>query len=150
SSHSTAHTKRRRSSSCGLRRLAGPGLGRKSRALRENFPTRRRRGVSGRRGARPTPVAHSLPRPAETVMLVAATDVERVGLLPWEPQVDVRKGRLRGRALALAMAASVAAVAVLAYWDAARESTSALQDFAEEQRTVAAALAAALRARSDL
>ena len=83
-------------------------------------------------------------------MLVAATDVERVGLFPWEPQVDVRKGRLRGRSLALAMAASVAAVALLAYWDAARESTAALEDFAEEQRTIAAALGAALLARSEL
>jgi signal transduction histidine kinase len=83
-------------------------------------------------------------------MLVAATDVERVGLYHWEPLVDVRKGRLRGKLLALAMVASVAAVAVLAYWDAARESTAALQDFAEEQRTIAAALGAALRARSEL
>jgi signal transduction histidine kinase len=82
-------------------------------------------------------------------MLVTASDVERVGLYHWEPQVDVRKGRLRGVTLALAMVASVAAVAALAYWDAARESAAALEDFAEEQRTLAAALGAALRVRSD-
>jgi signal transduction histidine kinase len=83
-------------------------------------------------------------------MLVAATDVERVGVFHGKRRVDVLKGRLRGRTLALAMAASVAAVALLAYWDAARESTAALQDLAEEQRTIAAALGAALRARSEL
>jgi two-component system NtrC family sensor kinase len=82
-------------------------------------------------------------------MLVGASDVEPVGLLQSEPLLNVGKGRLRGVTLALAMVASVAAVAALAYWDAARESTAALQDFAEEQRTIAAALSAALRVRSE-
>jgi signal transduction histidine kinase len=43
------------------------------------------------------------------------------------------------------MAATVAAIAILAYWDADRESAAALQDFAEEQATLARALGATLQ-----
>jgi signal transduction histidine kinase len=43
----------------------------------------------------------------------------------------------------------VVAVGALAYWDAQRESTAALEQFAEEQSTLATALAAALRTRAD-
>ena len=39
------------------------------------------------------------------------------------------------------MLAAVATVALLAYWDARRESDAALADFAQEQRTLAVALA---------
>lgn len=46
--------------------------------------------------------------------------------------------------LIVGMALSVAVVAGLAYWDSARESTAALRDFAEEQVTLAKALAVAL------
>ena len=46
------------------------------------------------------------------------------------------------------MAAIVAGVAGLAYWDAKRESSAALQDFAQEQATLARALGAALRIRA--
>jgi len=38
------------------------------------------------------------------------------------------------------MLAAVATVALLAYWDARRESDAALADFAQEQRTLAVAL----------
>jgi len=42
----------------------------------------------------------------------------------------------------------VGAIAGLAYWDAARESAAALQDFADEQATLAGALGAALRVQA--
>jgi signal transduction histidine kinase len=50
--------------------------------------------------------------------------------------------------LALAMVLVVSAIAGLAYVDAARESTAALEDFAVEQATLAHALGAALRLRA--
>jgi signal transduction histidine kinase len=55
--------------------------------------------------------------------------------------------RAGGRRLGLlgAMAAMVAGVAGLAYWDDRRESAAALEDFAQEQATLARALGAALR-----
>jgi signal transduction histidine kinase len=43
--------------------------------------------------------------------------------------------------LGVSMLAAVATVALLAYWDARRESDAALADFAQEQRTLAVALA---------
>jgi len=60
----------------------------------------------------------------------------------------MRHPSLPRAALALVMAAVIATVAGLSYWDSRRESTAALQDLAEEQRTLAAALGAALRIRS--
>ena len=57
----------------------------------------------------------------------------------------VRRGQRR---LAIAMVLVVCAIAGLAYVDAARESTAALEDFAEEQATLAHALGAALRLRA--
>jgi signal transduction histidine kinase len=45
------------------------------------------------------------------------------------------------------MAASVAVVALLAYWDEQRESTAALDDFAQEQATLAASVANELATR---
>jgi signal transduction histidine kinase len=49
--------------------------------------------------------------------------------------------------LIAAMIVVVASVAGLAYWDAERESAAALQDFAQEQATLASALGALLRTR---
>jgi len=55
---------------------------------------------------------------------------------------------MRRRAvLAVAMVATVVLVAALAYWDAERESAAALEDFAQEQATLATALGAGLRVR---
>jgi len=54
----------------------------------------------------------------------------------------------RRQRLAVAMVLVVCAIAGLAYEDAARESTAALEDFAEEQATLAHALGAALRLRA--
>jgi two-component system NtrC family sensor kinase len=51
-------------------------------------------------------------------------------------------------ALALVMIATVLLVAGLAYWDAERESAAALEDFAQEQATLATALGAGLRIRA--
>ncbi len=75
-----------------------------------------------------------------------------------ERDAGTRSGKIRllnGRALnwrrqrlAVAMVLVVCAIAGLAYEDAARESTAALQDFAEEQATLARALGAALRLRA--
>jgi signal transduction histidine kinase len=47
-----------------------------------------------------------------------------------------------------AMVASVAGIASLAHWDSVRESAAALQDFAEEQATLAKALGAGLGQRA--
>jgi two-component system, NtrC family, sensor kinase len=49
--------------------------------------------------------------------------------------------------LGWSMLASVASVAILAYWDARRESEAALADFAQEQQTLAVALAMDVRDR---
>ncbi len=49
--------------------------------------------------------------------------------------------------LALAMVATFAAVGALALWDANRESAAGLDDFAEEQATLAQALAVSLKIR---
>jgi two-component system NtrC family sensor kinase len=57
----------------------------------------------------------------------------------------VNRAALRRVALVGAMTAAVATVAGVAYWDAERESVAALQDFAQEQSTLAAALGSALR-----
>jgi two-component system NtrC family sensor kinase len=59
----------------------------------------------------------------------------------------VKTSPIRHLRLMAAMALIVALIAGLAYWDAARESTAALDQFAERQVTLARALAAALPAR---
>jgi signal transduction histidine kinase len=52
------------------------------------------------------------------------------------------------RRLAITMVVVVCVIAGLAYGDAARESTAALEDFAQEQATLARALGTALRVRA--
>ena len=81
-------------------------------------------------------------------MALAASSAQGVNALRLKVEGDARRAPPLRVALAFAMAAVVAAVAGLAYWDAERESTAALQDFAEEQSTLATALGAALRLRS--
>ena len=53
----------------------------------------------------------------------------------------------RTPALVWGMVAVIAAVAAIAYWDGERESSAALEDFAQEQVTLARGVAAALQAR---
>jgi signal transduction histidine kinase len=84
---------------------------------------------------------------AGPVMLVASLS-RNASLLGWEVDAAVNRATLRRLSLVGAMAVIVAAVAGLAYWDAERESAAALQDFAEEQATLASALGAALRVRA--
>jgi two-component system, NtrC family, sensor kinase len=81
-------------------------------------------------------------------MLLAATRAERATIWAWEFDAAVTRGALQRGTVIAAMVLIVAAIAGLAYWDAARESTAALQDFAEEQATLAGALGAALRIRT--
>ena len=69
-------------------------------------------------------------------------------VLDWDLDAHVNKGAVRRFGLGAAMVAIVAGVAGLAYWDAKRESGAALQDFAQEQATLAQALGAALRIRT--
>jgi len=64
------------------------------------------------------------------------------------PSPATLTGRRSQRRLAIAMVGVVCAIAGLAYEDAARESTAALDDFAQEQATLARALGAALRVRA--
>ncbi len=68
-------------------------------------------------------------RIAPTVTPIPLRDVWRTGPLGWS------------------MLAAVAGVGVLAYWDARRESEAALADFAQEQQTLAVALAMDVRDR---
>jgi signal transduction histidine kinase len=67
--------------------------------------------------------------------------------LDWDLDAPVNKVAGRWFGLGGAMVAIVAGVAGLSYWDARRESAAALQDFAQEQATLAGALGAALRIR---
>ncbi len=60
-------------------------------------------------------------------------------LVSWKPARNIR--------LIGAMVLIVAAIAALSYWDARRESDAALQDFADEQTTLARALAASFSSR---
>jgi len=53
----------------------------------------------------------------------------------------------KGRALVASMVAALVAVGGLAYWDDARESQAALDDFADEQATLASSVAVDLSAR---
>ena len=50
-------------------------------------------------------------------------------------------------ALVLGMVGAITMVAIVVYWDATRESAAALDDFAEEQATLARSVGSALRAR---
>jgi signal transduction histidine kinase len=77
-------------------------------------------------------------------MLPGASSV-RHALLPWDIELDVTRALRSRTALAVAMIGTVALVAALAYWDAERESTAALEDLAQEQATLAAALGTGLR-----
>jgi len=58
-----------------------------------------------------------------------------------------QNGGLHASALVWAMIGVVVAVSGVAYWDEERESTAALEDFAQEQATLAKSLAAALQVR---
>jgi len=64
------------------------------------------------------------------------------GPRPWGEDVLVSGKPARHISLLGAMVLVVAAVAALIYWDTQRESRAALQDFADEQTTLARALAA--------
>jgi signal transduction histidine kinase len=79
--------------------------------------------------------------------MLVATPARNATYLVWNAEDPVNRAGLRRLSLAAAMAAIVAVVAGLAYWDAERESAAALQDFAQEQATLAAAVSAALRIR---
>jgi signal transduction histidine kinase len=59
----------------------------------------------------------------------------------------VRRSGVRTPSILLWMALAIAVVTALAYWDEDRESQAALDDFAAEQTTVAASLAASLGQR---
>jgi two-component system, NtrC family, sensor kinase len=96
----------------------------------------------------PIRMAHSLPhREGPAMLLVASRTTNATALLACEPEDNVNRAALRRVALIGAMAATVAAVAGVSYWDAERESAAALQDFAQEQSTLAMALGSALRIR---
>jgi two-component system NtrC family sensor kinase len=79
------------------------------------------------------------------MLLVASRTTNASALVAWESKDDVNRAALRRVALIGAMAATVATVAGVAYWGAERESAAALQDFAQEQSTLAAALGSTLR-----
>ena len=86
-----------------------------------------------------TAMARGLPAVLAPVMLVLAS--RAVHAMPLERPGSGHVSRLSARAVGLgaAMALIVAAIAGLAYWDAARESAAALQDFADEQAVLARA-----------
>ena len=69
-------------------------------------------------------------------------------LFGWELELDVTRAMRSRAALGAAMIVAVVLIAGLAYWDAERESVAALQDFAQEQATLASALGAGLRIRA--
>jgi signal transduction histidine kinase len=81
-------------------------------------------------------------------MLVGASRAGHATPLGWDFEGDVKAPAIRRAALVGAMIMVVAAVAGLAYWDAERESAAALQDFAQEQATLASALGALIRTRA--
>lgn len=65
----------------------------------------------------------------------------------WSQHRNASRFRVGAPRVGVLMALAIAVVAALAYWDARRESSSALDDFAREQATLAHALAAALESR---
>jgi signal transduction histidine kinase len=81
-------------------------------------------------------------------MLVAASRAGHAISLRRNLEGDVKPPATRRAVLIGAMIGVVASVAGLAYWDAERESAAALQDFAQEQATLASALGALLRTRA--
>jgi signal transduction histidine kinase len=60
---------------------------------------------------------------------------------------EVDSGPLHTRSLGVLMGVAIGVIAVLAYWDARREATSALSDFAQEQAALAQGIAAAVSSR---
>ena len=97
----------------------------------------------------PVRLARPLPhRGSPAMLLVASHTTSATALLSWELEDKVNRAVFRRVALIGAMVAIVAVVAGVAYWDAARESAAALQEFAQEQGTLAAALGSALRVRA--
>src|SRR6185369_12576113 len=99
---------------------------------------RERSGTASSRAVRaPRRLARPLPhrgRPA--MLLVVPNTTSATALLSWELKDKVNRAVFRRVALIGAMVATVAAVAGVAYWDAARESAKALQEFAQEQGTL--------------
>jgi two-component system, NtrC family, sensor kinase len=75
-------------------------------------------------------------------MLLAAPRLPGFGLPRWDPRVSVNTGVTRNAFLTAAMAFIVVVIAGLAYWDAARESAAALDQFADREAMLARALAA--------
>jgi signal transduction histidine kinase len=80
-------------------------------------------------------------------MLVVASQPHHANALAWPLGVVDVTSQGKRRSLVAAMILVVVVVAALAYWDAERESTAALEDFAQEQATLATALGAVLRTR---
>ena len=116
---------------------------------REKFPVRapaRRRGRPHAGDRAHGPLAPDLPRLPCAIML--PSDAAGLRLRGWQIDVSVNRSDLRRLGLLAAMATALGAIAAVAYWDAARESEAALQDFAEEQATLAGAIGVALGARS--
>jgi signal transduction histidine kinase len=68
-------------------------------------------------------------------------------VLDWDVEAQMNKAAVLRFPLGGAMVAVIAGIAGLSYWDARRESAAALQDFAQDQATLAGALGAALRIR---
>src|SRR5262249_35866868 len=110
----------------------------------------------GRRAApqrRPDPARQHPPRRRHRPRLHGRLPRDRRGDLESLPGLHrrgmllatLKRAPIRRLGLIGVMAATVAAVAAVAYWDADRESAAALQDFADEQATLARALGAALQ-----
>src|SRR5271170_6003490 len=66
-----------------------------------------------------------------------------------QPRAEVpeQRGRRGTRSLVVLMVLAVAAVAALSFWDERRESAAALEDFADEQTTLAGSVASELATR---
>ena len=81
-----------------------------------------------------------LPHVMPAVMLVGASSAIAVPLLNSPIELDVTRAMRSRAGLGVAMVVAVVLIAGLAYWDAERESAAALEDFAQEQATLASAL----------